>query len=141
MARARVRVAQAQLEDALTGPQGLVTVYIRGITRQIENRARLYAPVNTGNLRGSITSYVGTAGLTVTGIVGTPVHYGVYVHEGTRPHEILPRTPGGVLTWKTGPGSGENRPGPRVFARRTFHPGTRARPFLRRAMEDVLATE
>jgi hypothetical protein len=141
MARARVQITQAQLESVVSGPRGLATAYVRRITRQIENRARLYAPVNTGNLRSSITSVVTSRGLTVSGVVGTPLEYAVYVHEGTRPHEITPRTPGGTLTWKAGPGSGENRPGPRVYARRTFHPGTRANPFLRRAMEDVLAGE
>jgi len=141
MARTRVEIADGELQAAVAGPRGLATAYVRRITRQIENRARLYAPVNTGNLRGSITSAVVSRGLTVSGTVGTPVHYAVYVHEGTRPHEILPRTPGGVLTWKAGPGSGENRAGPRLYARRTFHPGTRPQPFLRRAMDDVLAAE
>jgi HK97 gp10 family phage protein len=141
MARARVRITEGELAAAISGPRGLATAYVRRITRQIENRARLYAPVNTGNLRGSITSAVTTRGLTVSGTVGSPLEYAVYVHEGTRPHEIRARTPGGTLTWKAGPGSGENRPGPRMYARRTFHPGTRPQPFLRKAMEDVLATE
>jgi hypothetical protein len=141
VSRARVEITRGQLESVVSGPRGLATGYIRRITRQIESRAKLYAPVSTGNLRGSITTAVVSRGLTVSGTVGTGVDYAVYVHEGTRAHEITPRNPGGVLTWKTGPGSGENRPGPRLYASRTYHPGTTARPFLRRAMEDVLSTE
>lgn len=141
MARARVVVTEATLQAQLTGPRGLATAHVRRITRQIENRARLYAPVNTGNLRNSITSAVVSRGLTVSGTVGATVPYAVYVHEGTRPHQIVPKRPGYPLTWKTGPGSGENRPGPRLYAMRTFHPGTKPRPFLRRAMDDVLAAE
>ena len=49
-----------------------------------------------------------------------------YVMNGTRPHEIRPRRPGGVLRFTTG--------GRTVFARRVDHPGTKPNPFLWKAM-------
>jgi hypothetical protein len=46
-------------------------------------------------------------------------------HEGTRPHVILPRRPGGVLVFWSG------RAGKTIFTRRVNHPGSKANPFLR----------
>jgi hypothetical protein len=101
----RVQIAQAELRRQLTGPSGLVTRHVLRVTERIANRARLYAPVDTGNLRASITTAVRTEGDRVIGTVGSPVVYAVVVHEG-----------------------------------RTTSRGKhiRGRPFLRRAMEDVM---
>lgn len=127
----RVEISEDRLRAALTGPDGDVTRYVLRVTRNIRNRAVLYCPVDTGNLRASIaTGAVRTEGSTVVGTVGTPVEYAIYVHEGTAPHEIRPTTPGGVLAWGGRP--------PTRFATRVNHPGTKPQPFLRRAMEDVL---
>jgi len=45
----------------------------------VENSAKEKAPVNTGNLRNSITYEVEGD----TGIIGTNLEYAPYVHEGT----------------------------------------------------------
>jgi hypothetical protein len=129
-ATVRLTLAQADLQRQLTGDQGMVTRYVLRRTQAIRNRAVLYCPVDTGNLRSSIVSAVRSDGMVVVGTVGTPVDYAVAVHEGTRPHVIRPRR-ARVLAW--GP------PGARVFATFARHPGTRGRPFLRRALEEVMA--
>jgi hypothetical protein len=52
------------------------------------------------------------------------------VNDGTRPHIIRPRTKR-VLKFTVG--------GRTVFAKMVRHPGTRARPFLDRALREVAA--
>ena len=47
--------------------------------------------------------------------------YGVYVHEGTPPHEIAPKNKR-VLRWVGGNGF--------IFSKRVHHPGTKKDPFL-----------
>lgn len=53
--------------------------------------------------------------------------YGVYVHEGTRPHVIKPRNKT-VLRW---PGKGGF-----VFSKIAHHPGTKPDQFLYEALDD-----
>ncbi len=51
---------------------------------------------------------------------GRPVaYYALMVHQGTKPHRIKPRKPGGAL-WVGGKWVGE-----------VFHPGTKGQPFMR----------
>lgn len=52
------------------------------------------------------------------------VHYAIYVHEGTRPHTIVPRFKQ-ALFWE-----GAAHP-----VKRVLHPGTRANPFMERVAE------
>jgi hypothetical protein len=54
-----------------------------------------------------------------------------YHHEGTRPHVIRPRRRKALRFLSS-------RAGGIVFARRVFHPGTRANPFLRDALREVI---
>lgn len=109
---------------------------VRGTTR-IRNAAVRFAPSRTGALRRSI-------GLRITreangdtrGEVFAGASYAKFVHDGTRPHRIEPRRPGGVLRF---PASGAGARGV-VFARHVDHPGTRANPFLTRAMDAVASS-
>jgi hypothetical protein len=82
--RVRSQVSEDRLRQLLNGPDGLVTRFILRKTEQIANRARLYCPVDTGNLRASIQTAVRSDGPRVTGLVGTAVEYAVPVHEGYR---------------------------------------------------------
>jgi hypothetical protein len=66
----------------------------------------------------------------LTGTVGSDVEYAAYVHDGTRPHVIRPKAPNRVLAWGGRP--------PTRFAAFVRHPGTQARPFLRKALEDTV---
>jgi hypothetical protein len=146
----RVVIATSELHAALTGPTGLVTRYVLRLVGDIRNLAVLYSPVKTGHLRNSITDAVHTEGDRVTGTVGSAVEYAIFQHEGTAPHIIRPKTParwvvkngrrvrvGGVLAW----GGKSAGSAPTHFATFVRHPGTKGRPFLRRAMEERLARE
>jgi phage gpG-like protein len=105
--RVRVQVSEAEVRRLLTGPSGLATRYVMRKTDQIVNRARMYCPVDTGNLRSSIVAAVREENGRVVGLVGTPVEYAAAVHEGYRTSR-----------------------GRRVGGR----------PFLRRAMNEVMGT-
>jgi hypothetical protein len=146
----RVVLATGELHAALTGPTGLVTRYVLRLVGDIRNLAVLYSPVKTGHLRNSITDAVHTEGARVTGTVGSAVEYSLWIHEGTAPHIIRPKTParwvvkngrrvrvGGVLAW----GGKSAGSAPTRYATFVRHPGTKGRPFLRRAMEERLARE
>jgi hypothetical protein len=69
------------------------------------------------SLRGSVT-------------VGSDLEYAAMVNDGTKPHVIRPKN-AKVLRFNVG--------GQVVFARVVNHPGTRARPFLDRALREVAA--
>lgn len=58
------------------------------------------------------------------------MEYSGFVNDGTRPHVIRPRN-AQALRFRVG--------GRVVFARVVHHPGTRARPFLDRALREVAA--
>lgn len=74
-------------------------------------------PPRIFSLRGSVT-------------VGSNVEYAGYVNDGTGPHVIRPRTKQ-FLKFKVG--------GRTVYAKVVNHPGTRANPFLDRALREVAA--
>ncbi|GAA3027244.1 hypothetical protein [Streptosporangium longisporum] len=56
--------------------------------------------------------------------------YPLYVEYGTRPHTIRPKKPGGTLHWVGADGTHH-------FAQEVHHPGTRAQPFIRPALDDL----
>lgn len=81
----------------------------------------------TGNLERSTTNKVHPDGLGVSIYLDDQLtttrdgyHYGAGVHNGTKPHEIRPKTKT-ALKW------GKN------FAKRVQHPGTKPDPFLKEA--------
>jgi len=92
---------------------------IREFATNLRDNAKLEAPYDSGALVNSIVAE--------NGRVVARAEHALYVHEGTRPHVIYPRNPGGVLSWVSG--------GARHFARHVFHPGTKPNPFLKRGLE------
>jgi len=97
----------------------------------VERDARRYAPVDTGQLRASITHEVRVEGLgaqTVIGVVGSNVVYAAAMEEGSRPH--FP-PPGALDAWA-------ERHGVNGFlvARAISRRGTKARRFLGRAFDE-----
>lgn len=97
----------------------------------VVNRAKVLAPVDTGRLRASIrTERRSFLGFRLRWTIGSDVDYAGYVHDGTAPHVIRPKTKS-VLRFKVG--------GRWVYAKQVNHPGTRARPFLDRALREVAA--
>lgn len=100
------------------------------ITRRITAQAKLNVPVRTGNLGRAIEpDPIKFAGpFRVETGVTAHTDYAAMVHEGTRPHVIRPRQ-ANALRFQVGSRT--------VFAKSVHHPGTKARPFLRNAADQV----
>lgn len=111
-------------------PQKMLTEIQSAINRSIliiERNAKRQAPVNKapggGTLRQSIKARMtGKA----TGEVEVGASYAIYVHEGTRPHIIRPVRRKALANVRT----------KQMFGRLVMHPGTKANPFLQRAIDD-----
>lgn len=56
-------------------------------TIKLKSNVVARTPVDTGNLKGSISRKVISKNITSTGIVGTNVEYARYVNSGTGPHK------------------------------------------------------
>lgn len=125
----RVRVDHADLRRAIRGAS---RQELTNTGRQVVNRAKVLAPVDTGRLRAEIGPAKFSRSWTLRPRVTIEVNvdYATYVHDGTRPHIIRPRN-AQVLRFRVG--------GQVVYARVVHHPGTRARPFLDRALREVTA--
>jgi hypothetical protein len=125
---ARIRLDQAQLNRTL---RGVSRREGDAAARQVVARAKILAPVDTGRLRASIrVERRSLLGFRNRWTIGSDVSYAEMVHDGTRPHIIRPKT-AKALRFKVG--------GRIVYARMVRHPGTRARPFLDRALREVAA--
>lgn len=72
-------------------------------------------PEGTGNLFRSL--FREGAGTLVQRVGHAGPDYAEHVIFGSRAHEIRPKTPGGVLAWRSRFG------GPMIFRRRVWHPG------------------
>lgn len=99
-------------------------------TYAIEKEAKIESPTDKGFLRNSIVSEIREQ--QITGKVSVKRNYGIFVHKGTKPHLILPRTRK-VLAWR--PKIGGKRGKGYVFSKLVHHPGTKANPFLMRAVK------
>lgn len=114
-------------------PEQITENIFRDIGPEIEQRARDNAPVDTGELRDSISHHVD--GTTLTIRVGK--EYGMYQEFGTasrgewpgQPYTILPKK-GKYLKFKVN--------GKWVFAKKVTHPGVKPQPFLRPAVMETL---
>jgi len=82
-------------------------------------------PEKSGVLRRGNQSDVVASG--DYGRVFNQVPYAGFVHNGTPPHVIVPKRPGGVLVFQIG--------GKTIFTKRVNHPGTNANPFYDRAVQ------
>jgi HK97 gp10 family phage protein len=77
-----VRVVKDEIPQAIRDQRVLLSALVRRAAFEIEARAKVLAPVRTGNLRNSIQTDVESDGLTAH--VGTGVEYAAYVEFGTR---------------------------------------------------------
>ena len=105
----------------------------------IEKYAKHRCPVDTGNLRSSITPEIDGF---KEGSVGTNSEYAMPVEYGSRPHDIKPRdkqalafekggTKGRYVTTKSGKRRYQKgKSGEPVVVKRVKHPGTKAQPFM-----------
>jgi HK97 gp10 family phage protein len=82
------------------------------------------APVKTRYLASTITKNVGQG----EGLVAANAPYAAFVEFGTAPHEIRPVN-GGVLAFEVA--------GKMVFTPLVHHPGTKANPFMKRALDET----
>lgn len=127
---ARVEINEAALEQE-SGRE--LRAFHRSLTRRIANQARADVPVRTGNLGRTIGEQPQVyTPFHVSGGVEATADYAAPVHEGSRPHLIRARRAEALhFFWH----------GREMFRRSVWHPGTRARPFLRNAAQRVAATD
>ena len=98
---------------------------MRDVVLRIEGAAKERANVESGNMRSQIRGTIlPVLGDVIIGVVGVPVDYAKWVHEGTGPHTITAEN--GVLAFEAG--------GEMVFAREVQHPGYEGNPFLDEAI-------
>ncbi|MDG4796955.1 hypothetical protein [Micromonospora sp. WMMD1082] len=135
MVRADVRIDlhAGEIRKLLYGPVGPVVRFVRSVARKVRTRAVLTCPVDTGRLRSAHREEVGVRLGQVYGFVHNDVEYAAAVHDGGGAHVIRPHRAGGFLRFEAG--------GQVVFTTLVNHPGTRAQPWLREAMEDVARQE
>ena len=81
------------------------------------------APVNTGALRQSIQSRFEP----LRGIIEAKAKYSLYVHEGTRAHDIFPVRKMALANVRKG----------QFFGRHVKHPGTKPNRFMTRAIVEA----
>lgn len=126
MTEVRIQIKNAQeIKRAFHKSPALMTknldTAIRKVVLFIRNRAVTNAPIRTGNLRASVY----TDFQPLRGEIGFAAKYAAAVHDGSKAHVILPKN-GKALFWK-----GASHP-----VRKVNHPGSRANPYLRRAVEE-----
>lgn len=120
---------RAALKKGSTIAPGYISRALDSSIKIVESNAKREAPVNRspgitgGNLRQSISSRMASS---FSAVVSVGVAYAVAVHEGTRPHVIRPVVKRALANIRTG----------QFFGKIVHHPGTRANPFLQRAVDN-----
>lgn len=94
---------------------------IEPLLQAIAADARRLAPVDSGDLRDSITFEVTSE---TSGRVGSPLSYAADVELGTRPHVIRAQSKKVLADREQG----------EFFGKEVHHPGTPAQPYLRPAL-------
>lgn len=121
-----IRDAAKALSPA--GVRQMRQVLLQRVVIVLERAVKREAPVRTGALRRSIVGDVVSPGQ--RGVVAVRVPYARSVHDGSQPHIIRPRNPGGVLSFEVN--------GQRLFRKYVRHPGNKANPFLDRALDQSM---
>lgn len=80
MTNIRMQIHTARIQQALATDAG---IWADTVGQKIANEAQRRCPVDEGRLRGSITHAVTAGPGRVTVVVGSPLQYAVYQHEGT----------------------------------------------------------
>lgn len=119
---------RSRVERMLRLPGGMVYRNMERRVRRVEAEAIRRAPGSVGqHIRASIQRGPGGE---FRGVIRSSHPASIYLVNGTRPHMIFPRRPGGVLRFTVG--------GQVVYARYVNHPGTRPDPYLRDALRFAL---
>lgn len=139
---------------ALSVGVSLTAPFVFKVTRQVLNRSVVLTPVNTGNLRASQQMTMRARRTYVAGTVETRAKYAEWVMRGTPPHTIAAKRKQALaFHWgKVGvdvivPKKATKRGGMRKSKKGGVvlvigkgyvrHPGTKARPFMYRALREV----
>ncbi len=93
----------------------------------VEGNAKRLVPVDTGNLRRSITYRVDSRPIPLFAEIGTNAPYAVFVHEGRKAGKMPPTS--ALLGWARRHGRN-----PFAVARSIGRRGIRGKPFLRNAL-------
>lgn len=113
----------AAIAELLRGPQGPVALHLQERGTVIQIAARVQVGKQTHRLENSIVKRMVDQGEDIGIMVGCDtVPYALLHHEGTEPHVILPKKPGGVLVFTVN--------GTKVFTTKVNHPGTKPNPYL-----------
>ncbi|MBE4788398.1 hypothetical protein [Streptomyces caniscabiei] len=119
---------RGRIERMLRLPGGLVYRNMERRARRVEAEAINRAPGSVG--QGIRVSILRGPGGEFRGVIRSTHPASIYLVNGTRPHMIFPRRPGGVLRFTVG--------GRVVFARYVSHPGTQPNNWLRDALRAAL---
>jgi hypothetical protein len=119
---------RGRIERMLRLPGGIVHRNMERRVRRAEAEAINRAPGSMGNtIRAQIQRGPGGE---FRGVISVRHSAALYVINGTRPHRIVPRRPGGVLRFTVN--------GRVVYARYANHPGSKPNDFLRKALRAAL---
>lgn len=105
-------------EAGIVRVRALLRRYVRTVTNDVADTARRLVPVDSGDLRASITAYPEEGRITV----GTD-HWAA-TEYGSRPHIIRSHGPYSLHSRETG----------EYFGPIVHHPGTPSQPFMRPAL-------
>lgn len=119
------RIMKAMKEAPMNASKG-IQVAVAKTVLTVEREAKRLAPVNKGTGGGNLRQSIRSSSNGMSGSVEVGVKYAVPVHEGTRPHTIIAKKAKVLANTRTG----------QFFGKRVNHPGTRAQPFLREAVEN-----
>lgn len=125
---------RAAIRELLVGNSGPVAKDLALKAQRIANAAKRRCPADTGRLRQSIRWQVRSEGKTITALIGTDVAYAIFVHEGTKPHWPPLKA---MQPWAKRHGFPEGNAGAYLVAGKIAAQGTKARPFLKEALEAV----
>ena len=119
---------RTRVQRMLRLPGGMVYRNMERRVRRVEAEAIRRAPGSMGRtIRAQIRPGPGGE---FQGVIRVSHPAAIYVVNGTRAHQIRPRTPGGVLRFTV-----EGRV---VYARLVNHPGTKPNSFLKDALRAAL---
>ena len=125
----------AAMRQFLSGGRGPAFMAVTKMRTVAAAKADSKVPVDTGALkRAQVKAPVVLTGDKVVTGVEYLSPYARFVHEGTRPHPIVPKRKK-VLAWIPR-GSGRA-----IYARSVNHPGTKARPWLRESLDEAAQRE
>jgi len=124
---AEVRIDPTRVAALLRGPQGPLVRNLFERGERVRVRAKELVGKDTHKLEHSIVKRMGEDASGPFCLVGSEEPHAELHHDGTRPHEIVPRR-ARVLRF---PASG----GGYVFAMRVNHPGTKPNPYLTNALQ------